>query len=277
MAPTSVVSNWERESKFAPSMGHVVWHGADRKQRLTELEDADVVITSYALLRRDEELLAKLPLGTPSSTGAEHQNRSRRRPAPPSGSRRHGGSRSPARPSRTGCRDLVHLRLRQPRPARAARGSRSATGAPSTPATEGRRAAPRHHPPLSSAARRPRWRRPPERSRRTTSASSRASSGPLLGRAQEVRAQVMGEVERQGLAKSQLQILAALTRLARRPAIPAARAPARVQGRDSGKLVALRELLQTHRGRPPRAFFSQFTHAHPCARRSRRTASPTST
>ena len=39
-----------------------MWHGADRKERADELEDADVVITSYALLRRDEEFLAKLDL-----------------------------------------------------------------------------------------------------------------------------------------------------------------------------------------------------------------------
>src|SRR5208282_4841318 len=42
-----------------PSLRHIVWHGGDRKERSDELEDADVVITSYALLRRDEELLAK--------------------------------------------------------------------------------------------------------------------------------------------------------------------------------------------------------------------------
>ena len=63
VAPTSVVTNWERElDKFSPSLKHIVWHGGDRKERTDELEDADVVITSYALLRRDEELLAKLDL-----------------------------------------------------------------------------------------------------------------------------------------------------------------------------------------------------------------------
>ena len=48
--------------KFAPSLKHVLWHGIDRKERWEEVEDADVVVTSYALLRRDEELLAKLDL-----------------------------------------------------------------------------------------------------------------------------------------------------------------------------------------------------------------------
>jgi hypothetical protein len=63
VAPTSVVTNWQRElDKFSPSLKHITWHGSDRKDRSDELEDADVVITSYALLRRDEELLAKLDL-----------------------------------------------------------------------------------------------------------------------------------------------------------------------------------------------------------------------
>ena len=63
IAPTSVVTNWMREiEKFAPSLRHVVWHGGDWKERTDELEDADVIITSYALLRRDEEMLAKLHL-----------------------------------------------------------------------------------------------------------------------------------------------------------------------------------------------------------------------
>jgi superfamily II DNA or RNA helicase len=63
IAPTSVVSNWEREiNKFAPSLKTVVWQGPNRSQRAPELEKADVMITSYALLRRDEELLQALDL-----------------------------------------------------------------------------------------------------------------------------------------------------------------------------------------------------------------------
>ncbi|MGB5219553.1 MAG: SNF2-related protein [Polyangiales bacterium] len=63
IAPTSVVANWEREiHKFAPSLKTVVWHGANRSQQAPDLEKADVMITSYALLRRDEELLQALDL-----------------------------------------------------------------------------------------------------------------------------------------------------------------------------------------------------------------------
>ncbi len=63
IAPTSVVPNWEREiNKFAPGLKTVVWQGPNRSQRAPELEKADVMITSYALLRRDEELLQALDL-----------------------------------------------------------------------------------------------------------------------------------------------------------------------------------------------------------------------
>jgi superfamily II DNA or RNA helicase len=63
VAPTSVVPNWQREiEKFAPSFKTVLWQGPDRQERAAELEDADVMITSYALLRRDEEFLQTLDM-----------------------------------------------------------------------------------------------------------------------------------------------------------------------------------------------------------------------
>jgi superfamily II DNA or RNA helicase len=63
IAPTSVVSNWQREiEKFAPALETVVWQGPDRHEQRVALEEADVMITSYALLRRDEELLQQLDL-----------------------------------------------------------------------------------------------------------------------------------------------------------------------------------------------------------------------
>jgi SNF2 family DNA or RNA helicase len=58
VAPTSVVPNWAREiEKFAPSLTTLLWQGPDRHDNKDDLEEVDVVITSYALLRRDEELL----------------------------------------------------------------------------------------------------------------------------------------------------------------------------------------------------------------------------
>ncbi|MCZ7681002.1 MAG: DEAD/DEAH box helicase [Sandaracinaceae bacterium] len=63
IAPTSVVSNWQREiEKFAPPLNTVVWQGPDRHELRPDLDDADVMITSYALLRRDEEFLNTLDL-----------------------------------------------------------------------------------------------------------------------------------------------------------------------------------------------------------------------
>jgi superfamily II DNA or RNA helicase len=60
VAPTSVVPNWLREiEKFAPSLTAVAWQGPDREKLTEKLDDADVVITSYALMRRDEEFFSK--------------------------------------------------------------------------------------------------------------------------------------------------------------------------------------------------------------------------
>jgi SNF2 family DNA or RNA helicase len=61
VAPTSVVQNWQREiEKFGPGLKTVLWHGSDRHDQKEELEDADIMITSYALLRRDEEFMHSL-------------------------------------------------------------------------------------------------------------------------------------------------------------------------------------------------------------------------
>jgi len=64
--------------------------------------------------------------------------------------------------------------------------------------------------------------------------------------AREVRAQVLGEVERVGLAKAQLHILAGLTKLRQAACDPRLLGlPREFTDEDSGKLVALRELLQS--------------------------------
>jgi superfamily II DNA or RNA helicase len=75
VAPTSVVSNWKREAaKFAPTLRVVVVgeseskraraRGGTERRPLAELvEQADVVVTSYALLRIDEEAWAGLEWG----------------------------------------------------------------------------------------------------------------------------------------------------------------------------------------------------------------------
>jgi len=63
IAPASVLSNWRREiERFAPSLSVGVYHGADRaallatKRKKTRAK-CDVLVTSYALLRRDIDVL----------------------------------------------------------------------------------------------------------------------------------------------------------------------------------------------------------------------------
>jgi superfamily II DNA or RNA helicase len=54
VAPTSVITNWHYEiKKFTPEMSVVMLHGAGRKALFAQVPDADIVLTSYALLRVD--------------------------------------------------------------------------------------------------------------------------------------------------------------------------------------------------------------------------------
>ena len=56
VAPTSVLPNWQAEcARFVPGMRVVVWHGGRRATLKRELAGADIVVTSYALLLRDQE------------------------------------------------------------------------------------------------------------------------------------------------------------------------------------------------------------------------------
>ncbi|MCC6527639.1 MAG: DEAD/DEAH box helicase, partial [Polyangiaceae bacterium] len=58
VAPTSVVPNWARElARFAPHLRVVVLTGAARRERFLGIAHAEVVLTSYPLVVRDEELL----------------------------------------------------------------------------------------------------------------------------------------------------------------------------------------------------------------------------
>jgi len=54
VCPTSVLDNWRAETaRFRPAWRVSVYHGTER-----ELDDADLTITSYALLRLDAEVLS---------------------------------------------------------------------------------------------------------------------------------------------------------------------------------------------------------------------------
>ncbi len=59
VAPTSVVVNWQREAaKFSPALNVLVLQGADRHRSFGKIPDADIVLTSYALVPRDLERFA---------------------------------------------------------------------------------------------------------------------------------------------------------------------------------------------------------------------------
>ncbi len=54
VCPSSLVWNWRREAaKFVPGLKTLAIEGADRKSLFREIAVSDLVITSYALLRRD--------------------------------------------------------------------------------------------------------------------------------------------------------------------------------------------------------------------------------
>ena len=60
IAPTTVVFNWEAEiQKFTPDLSCLKISGADRKDLFKKIPDYDIVITSYALVRRDIAKLKK--------------------------------------------------------------------------------------------------------------------------------------------------------------------------------------------------------------------------
>ncbi len=60
VCPTSVVFNWENEiQKFAPKMKCLKLAGVERKEFFKDIDKYDVVITSYALVRRDIDELVK--------------------------------------------------------------------------------------------------------------------------------------------------------------------------------------------------------------------------
>jgi len=62
VAPTSLMFNWRDEARrFAPSLEVVVLHGPDRRRRVAAAAHADLVLTTYPLLARDREVLAAQP------------------------------------------------------------------------------------------------------------------------------------------------------------------------------------------------------------------------
>ncbi|MES2118628.1 MAG: DEAD/DEAH box helicase [Pseudomonadota bacterium] len=58
IAPTSLMGNWQDEAaRFAPSLRVLLLQGKDRMAQFDQIDQADLVLTTYALLPRDEEKL----------------------------------------------------------------------------------------------------------------------------------------------------------------------------------------------------------------------------
>ena len=73
VCPTSLVTNWENEArKFTPELKTLVLEGADRAARFKSIAGVDMVITSYALLRRDIDTLREINFSTAVLDEAQH-------------------------------------------------------------------------------------------------------------------------------------------------------------------------------------------------------------
>jgi superfamily II DNA or RNA helicase len=266
VAPTSVVSNWIREiERFGPTLTTALWHGAGRKGQAGELEKANVIVTSYALLRRDIDLLKKLDLTYAILDEAQN-------------------IKNPLSATAHAAKELrAERRL-------------ALTGTP----IENRLSeiwsifefvSPGLLPPLQKFEEK--FARPIDQGDSKKAARLRATIHPFILRRtkmevvkdlppkieidkmidlpadqravytqvlREVRAQVMGEVERLGVAKSQIHILAGLTKLRQAACdVRLLGLPREFSHDDSGKLAMLRELVdECESGGHKVLVFSQF-------------------
>lgn len=73
VCPTSLVFNWLAEAKkFTPHLKVVALHGAGRHERFEDISGSDLVITSYALIRRDADRYRELEFDTLVLDEAQH-------------------------------------------------------------------------------------------------------------------------------------------------------------------------------------------------------------
>ena len=64
VAPVSALGNWQHEfARFAPGLSVHTWHGAQRRRFIPKLNEAQVIITAYALLLIDSEVLLARDFG----------------------------------------------------------------------------------------------------------------------------------------------------------------------------------------------------------------------
>jgi superfamily II DNA or RNA helicase len=250
VAPTSVVPNWQREiAKFAPTLETLVWQGSDRHDLRDALGKADVVITSYALLRRDEEILADVGFRYVILDEAQHiknplSNTARAAKSLPS-ERRLALTGTPIEnrlseiwsifdfvsPGLLG--DLKTFEEKFSRPIE--RGDEETAA----------RLRATIHPFVLRRTKQQVAKDLPEKIEQEMVVPMAEEQSKLYKQVlREVRQSVLSEVEKQGINKAQIQILAALTRLRQVACDPRLmKLPGEWTDDDSGKLDALLELV----------------------------------
>ena len=73
VCPTSLVFNWLAEAKkFTPGLKVLALHGPERHARFAEISGSDLVVTSYALIRRDAERYREFEFDTTVLDEAQH-------------------------------------------------------------------------------------------------------------------------------------------------------------------------------------------------------------
>jgi superfamily II DNA or RNA helicase len=73
VCPTSLVFNWVAEAKkFVPHLKVLPLQGPDRHTRFSEIATSDIVVTSYALIRRDAGQYRELEFDTVALDEAQH-------------------------------------------------------------------------------------------------------------------------------------------------------------------------------------------------------------
>ncbi len=73
VCPTSLVFNWVNEvKKFTPKLKVLALHGPDRHGKFAEIATSDLVVTSYALVRRDAEKYLGVEFDTLVLDEAQH-------------------------------------------------------------------------------------------------------------------------------------------------------------------------------------------------------------
>lgn len=73
VCPTSLVHNWAAEArKFTPSLKVLLLHGPDRHERFPQIPSHHIIVTSYALIRRDAERYREHEFDTVLLDEAQH-------------------------------------------------------------------------------------------------------------------------------------------------------------------------------------------------------------